>query len=291
MNAINGSAGNGSAGNGSADVHTLAGGYALDALDANEVAAFEAHLRECAACAVEVAGLRETAAVLGFAVATPAPSAMRARVMAQIARTPQLPPEISSEPQLPAEVSPGPQPRERDESKESGPTAGEGRAPHRIPGRRRSSALNRAFALAAALAVLLTGGLGALGWQRAHTAEEARQQLAQAVSIASDPSAQRQTASVTGGGQVVVVVSDGGAAVLADGLADPGDGKIYQLWINHPGEQNMRSAGLGPAGQAASSNWARLVEGMKPGDAFALSIEPEGGSQAPTTDPVVLVNT
>jgi anti-sigma-K factor RskA len=255
----------------------LAGAYALDALDAAEAEQFERHLLECQECADEVRGLRETAAVLGMAVATTPPAALRANVMGEIARTPQLPP---SAPPASGPVS------------EPLPAARPAPEPVRLPAQRRPlAAVNRAVALAAALAVLLAGGLGAVGWQRGRDAEQARQELAQALAIASAPDAERIAAPVAGGGTVTVVTSDGGSAVLASGLADPGEGKIYQLWINHPGEEDMRAAGLGPAGTAADETWTRVVQGMQPGDAFALSVEPEGGSAAPTTDPVVLVQT
>ena len=51
------------------DVHALAGAYALDALPADEQQRFERHLASCEACAEEVRGLAETAALLGEAAA------------------------------------------------------------------------------------------------------------------------------------------------------------------------------------------------------------------------------
>ena len=44
------------------EVHSLAGAYALDALDDLERAAFDRHLRECEACRAEADELREAAA-------------------------------------------------------------------------------------------------------------------------------------------------------------------------------------------------------------------------------------
>ena len=74
------------------DLHTLTGVYALDALDtAAEVARFERHLNRCDSCTGEVRGFRETATRLGFAVARQPPPALRTAVMADVARTRQLP--------------------------------------------------------------------------------------------------------------------------------------------------------------------------------------------------------
>ena len=50
-----------------ADLHTLTGAYAADALDPVERDAFERHLQECADCRQEVAELRATTARLAGA--------------------------------------------------------------------------------------------------------------------------------------------------------------------------------------------------------------------------------
>jgi hypothetical protein len=48
------------------------------------------------------------------------------------------------------------------------------------------------------------------------------------------------------------------------------------------------AAGLGPGGSSAAWGWARVVEGVREGDAVALTVEPAAGSEAPTTTPVVV---
>lgn len=77
------------------DLHHLAAAYTLDALDADERAAFEAHYPSCEICSSEVADFRETAAVLAADVATPPPADLKASVMAEISRTRQLSPRRS----------------------------------------------------------------------------------------------------------------------------------------------------------------------------------------------------
>lgn len=65
------------------DIHELTAPYALDALDAHEVAAFEEHLRECERCREEVAVLRATAASLAHdAPAVAPPAELRSRILA-----------------------------------------------------------------------------------------------------------------------------------------------------------------------------------------------------------------
>lgn len=82
------------------DLHHLAAAYALDALDAEERAAFEAHYPSCEICSTEVADFRETAAVLAADVATPPPADLKASVMAEVARTRQLSPRRTDVVQL-----------------------------------------------------------------------------------------------------------------------------------------------------------------------------------------------
>ena len=78
------------------DVHTLTGAYAADALPDDERREFDQHLEQCPACRQEVAELAATAARLGAAVSAPAPEAMRARVLAEVARTRQVSPVVAS---------------------------------------------------------------------------------------------------------------------------------------------------------------------------------------------------
>ena len=83
------------------DLHTLTGAYALDAIDGSERERFEHHLVRCQPCEYEVRGLQETATRLGQAVASRPPAQMKARVLAAVATTRQLPPLPAARP-LPA---------------------------------------------------------------------------------------------------------------------------------------------------------------------------------------------
>lgn len=76
------------------DRHTLAGAYAMDALDDRDRRRFERHLRRCDACAQEVRGLTETTARLGAAAATPPPPRLKASVLAAARQTRQRAPVV-----------------------------------------------------------------------------------------------------------------------------------------------------------------------------------------------------
>src|SRR2546429_964602 len=73
----------------SADIHTLVGAYALDAVDDLERARFDRHLAECESCALEVAELRATAGRLAEITELAPPARLKDAVLAQVARTRQ----------------------------------------------------------------------------------------------------------------------------------------------------------------------------------------------------------
>src|SRR6266536_2976446 len=64
------------------DLHELTAAYALDALDADDRRAFEAHLRECDDCRSELSSLSETVGALAYATESPVPPAnLRNRIV------------------------------------------------------------------------------------------------------------------------------------------------------------------------------------------------------------------
>jgi anti-sigma-K factor RskA len=182
------------------DIHALAGAYALDAVDDLERAAFDRHLRECGACTIEVAELRETASWLTHAVASPPPPRLRESVLAEIGRTAQ----------------------ERPKRGVSG------------PGRSQRSRLLR-WTVAAVAAAVLAAGVGVGTWTVARHGVEQENARIDAVLAAPDA---RLVSSEMAGGRVTLIVSPSRNAAVAvlDGLADPGADKDYQLWMTGSGD-------------------------------------------------------
>jgi anti-sigma-K factor RskA len=182
----------------SPEVHTLAGAYALDAVDDIERAAFARHLAQCPACAQEVAELQATTARLADVVAAPPPARLRAAVLGQIRQTRQV------------------GPWRRDAARSAG------------------QARWRRVALAAAVAVVVAAGI-AVGTV---TIEEQRVRQARAVAaVLAAPDARTRLAGAPGGGQIKVVLSDSmhEAVAILTGLRPPGAGHSYQLWLIRPG--------------------------------------------------------
>jgi Anti-sigma-K factor rskA len=115
--------------------------------------------------------------------------------------------------------------------------------------------------------------------------DEERHQAAEVAAVLVAPDAEVGTADVTGGGRVSVVMSDalGDAVVVLDDPPEISVELAYQLW--YVGDE-IRSAGVLGSSVDTTTVLLRDVEGA---DAVALSVEPSGGSDQPTTDPITAV--
>lgn len=100
-----------------------------------------------------------------------------------------------------------------------------------------------------------------------------------AVMVADD--ATMLDGSVRTGGTMRIVASPShdAAVVMGTDLETLDDDHVYQVWAMHDGVP--RSVGV--LGRGAGMMYAKSISGA---DAFAVTVEPDGGSPAPTTDPV-----
>ncbi|MFF4273828.1 anti-sigma factor domain-containing protein [Streptomyces sp. NPDC001536] len=252
------------------DPHSLAAPYALDALEPAERARFEKHLRNCPACAAEVRALTEDAVRLAWSTAAPAPAAMRDRVLAAVRTTAQEPVRAQSmrvhEPQLPPHVwgTQAPPARSR---------APRERRPLFVP-----------FATATAAAALVVASLFAV--QANDTRDQLNAERARASEIAhvlAAPDARASTGKDAQGRGIGVVASasEGKAVVTLSGYDDIPADRVNQLWLMRPGAQ-PRSLGLFDA------DTPLVTSGLdKSATSLAVTVEPDGGSPQPTTQPVV----
>lgn len=235
-----------------AGIHELTAGYALDALDAREREAFEAHLPGCERCQEELAGFWEVTGALAIAASGAEPSAgLRERILASVEADRRREAEEGTSNVIPLEAR-----------------------------RRRRLVPLLAAASAAAAALALGAGLyavalhGRLGDTRAALAQERV-----AAAVLADPSA-RTVALARGRGRLVVAPA-GSAALVLDDLAPAPPGKTYQVWVVRG--SRPRAAGLFQAG-------GREVVGVsgdvKPGDVVAVTLERAGGAAAPTSPPL-----
>jgi hypothetical protein len=270
----------------------LIGAWALDALDPAERAQVDDLLARDPDAAREARSLQETAAVLAAAVAVPAPDDVRAAVLAAVARTAQegtagVVDDGSVRPHTaPPHVAP-PRPGTSAGPGSTGPGStglgtGSGTRPAGRPGaRRRRPWLTAVVAAAVAFAVAVPS---TIAWRESQRAAELEARADRITSLLAEPGAQVLTADVATGGTAVAVVTDDAALVTATGVAEPGAGEVYQLWVMQDGVP-VPDATTG----AADGVLEISTDAYRTGDALALTVEPEGGSAAPTTEPVVVL--
>ncbi|MFE3446001.1 anti-sigma factor domain-containing protein [Nocardia sp. NPDC059180] len=141
----------------------------------------------------------------------------------------------------------------------------------------------RWLAAAAALIVAIAVGAGVASYLG--RPDDAGQVTAQ--QVITEPDTRNRVVEAANGATVSVFSSPGlaAAAVSFDDMPPPPPGKVYQVWLIPAGGQPY-SAGV--LDTVPTSDAPRVI---RTGDAaqLALSVEPEGGSAQPTTDPVVAV--
>ncbi|KAB7745145.1 hypothetical protein GA707_04070 [Nostocoides sp. F2B08] len=242
-----------------AHVRDLLAAYLLDAVDEHERLLVEEHLLTCPDCEHEVATLTPTVEALALA-ATPQtpPAQVREAVLHGI--------EPASRPGAPRQTSP--------------PTAFADPARHDDLGARRSSRAARRLSLlvaaAAAVALFMFVAIGPFRGAPDLTTE----------TVAAAADAQRFEAQV-GEATATVIVSremDKVAIETRDMTPAP-EGRDYQLWFSHP-DGTVSDAGVMPRDEDAE-----MVIEVDLGDAVgvAVTMEPEGGSEQPTSEPVLVV--
>ncbi|MBG0856482.1 anti-sigma factor [Streptomyces spinoverrucosus] len=249
---------------GRADPHSLAAPYALDALEGDERARFEKHLERCARCAQEVRALSEDAVRLAWSTAAPAPAALRDRVLAAVRTTAQEPPR-ARENRLPPHVW-GTQP------------------PPARTRTRRTRPLFVPFATATAAAALVVAALFAVQADRSERQLAAERDRAREIAhVLAAPDARAATGKDAEGRTLGVIASasEGRAIVTLNGYDDPPDGRVHQLWLMRPQAQ-PRSLGL------LDDDTPFVANGLDTAaTSLAVTVEPDGGSAQPTTQPVV----
>lgn len=249
------------------DLHALTGAYVLDALDDDERHRFEAHLATCDACTEEVADLQAVTLRLSDASEQPPPWGLRERILLAASRTPQ-----------PEHTTSSTQVVELDR--------------RRRPTPRWTQRLTAAAA--AVLAVTVAGRSYTVAnlteeLAEVESANEQAQRTAEELSdLLAAPDTEMATAESLDGatGRVVASEQRGEAVFIADGLPAVPPGRTYQLWLID--ETGPESAGL------VAPNIDGRVTHLLAGDiaeavAVGVTIEPDGGSAQPTTEPILAI--
>jgi anti-sigma-K factor RskA len=274
----------------------LAGSYVLNALSDDERHDFEALMSRSETTRKEVTGMSETVLLLAHAATPVAPSAaLRSSVLDAIRTLPQLPAQQASVAPDTAggagddhEVAPVRRSVPEMEPSES-ETAGrllEATGPARARWFTRPVAV---LGVAAAAAALFFGG-GAVLQQVSGPGQGTESTASALDEIYAAKDFQRSVADVSTGGTATLVWSEDlkRSAVVFDGLTSlPGD-QTYELWYID------EARGAVPAGTfdtASDSTVTQVLKGeMTPGATIGLTVEPAGGSDAPTSEPIMAVS-
>jgi anti-sigma factor RsiW len=246
------------------DIHSLVGAYAVDAVDDAERARFEAHLATCAECRAEVDGLRGAASSVAALADTPPPASLKAALMRDIGTVRPLPPLVGDQDRADDATAPAP---DQLHARRERRTGSRGRVTHWLAG-------------AAAAAAIVIGGVVWHPWGPG--TPQATVSASQQVLRAGD------ARSYTDRSTTIVRSASLGKAVVRGTLPPPPAGKVYELWLQRP-DGTMAKAGL-------VSDVTGVRDGVVlQGDAATatgagITLEPAGGSDAPTTTPLALVS-
>lgn len=236
--------------NASADEHDslnlagMAGLYALDALEGEELLKFEALLATNAELRDEVAGFRATAARLSEVSAAMPPAALRTNVLAQVAMTRQDPPVI------------------------------------RLDERRRASAGRRALLGAVAAGLVVLAGFG--GYAIADNGDAPASELASILARSdAEVVTLKGVGDDAAAGRVVVSPEAGKVIVISTTIPPVEPGRTYELW-RVDADGSVHKAGLfEPDGSGKVE--AAIEVSLDGAVGLAVTDEPEGGSEQATT--------
>ena len=146
--------------------------------------------------------------------------------------------------------------------------------------------------VAAAAAIVVAAGLGATVWQQNQRQSEleedlaaTQQQLDDSARLMEASDLQTNTADMPEGGTVTVFSSESEQLIRLSpkDIGQPPAGKSMQMWVI--GADGPESAGL-MSGEPVTI----AGEKFSAGSVFGITVEPEGGSKQPTTDPIVAID-
>jgi len=236
--------------------------YALGTLQGGERFALERHLQACAHCRTELERLRGDMALLAVSTSGPRPPARsKARLLAAIAAEPRRPP---------------------------------------VPAHKRRAwwtALEWAATAAAVAIILLLVHQNSrlerqIGDLQADSASQARQltEAKQLLTTLSSPDAARYVL-VAGNtppqpqGRAIYVASSGTLVFLASNMPKLPSQKVYELWLIPTHGAPIPAGVFRPDHEGSGAIVKPPLPAGVEAKTFAITVEPEGGSAAPTTTP------
>lgn len=250
------------------DIRQALGAYALDAVDGDEAAAIEEHVRHCPLCAAELDEHRDVASKLANQGGD-APDVLWDRISARLQVPPGVPEEVPV-PRLIGGVVPGELAGRQGRSSPSGV--------RRSQRRWRASAIGAIAAVAAVAIALLAVQVGRLDSRVGTLSALANRQSMPALAeqALADPQAQHVAlvdSSVPGRTVADLVILPDGTAYLVESTLPPlPANQTYQLW----GMVSGQAVSLGLLGSHPGVE-AFSLDPDAPLRQFAVTAEPAGG--------------
>lgn len=231
------------------EVQQLLGAFAIDAVEADEAAAVEDHLRDCPRCRAEVAQHREAASLLAFSGET-APDALWSRIASSLD---EAPPPIR--------------------------LLGESAPARRAPSRLVLAAAGLAAAVMTVLGIRVADQDRRIDQLSALSNQRGLEQAAAAAAVAPGARTVRLTSDSGTALADAIVLPDGRGYLVQTKLPALDGDHTYQLW-GVMGAQTISLGVLGPTPDITSFRAAG------PLSALAISTERAGGAVAPTRAPL-----
>ena len=234
-----------------------AGSYVLRALPDDEHERFEAHLATCEACRREVADLQMAADTLPLAaVQVGPPPELRERIMAVVRSEAEL---------LNAAGARADEPQPDARARVRGGAGGAGR-------RSRCARCPRRWPPASSSPPGVVGGVVLSGGSDTST-------VTGTVRIASAPSARAS-----------LQLSDDATKLEVRQMPPPPSGKVYQVWLKRPNQNPAPTTALFRTDANGSADVEIQRGRLKGVDQVLVTAEPDGGSMAPTSAPVIVAS-
>jgi anti-sigma-K factor RskA len=223
------------------------GSYLLGALPEDEHHDFEAHLEDCDPCRLSVASLRIAADALPISA-----------------------PPVAAPPELRDRIMQV----VRSEAQLLDAAGSRADRPERVPRRLRLPSLlaRPALAWAAAAVLLVVGGVAGFALNGGGGGGGGVR------TVAADVSAPGATASLR--------VADHGATLDVRGLRNPAPGRIYQVWLKRAGETPEPTNALFTVRSDGTAS-VDVPGDVRHFDQVLVTSEPRGGSEVPTTQPII----
>ncbi|MGA8044848.1 MAG: anti-sigma factor [Dermatophilaceae bacterium] len=241
-------------------VQELLAAYLLDAVDEHDRLLVEEHLLTCPDCERELAALAPTVETLALA---PTPVAPPSRVRDAVLRGIGSPTGADAQDRT----------TETSAAVRAAPVDDLAARRHTHAGRR----LSLLVAAAAAVALFMFLAIGPFRGATPDVTTE---------TVAAATDAERFEARIGDATATVIVSREmDKVAIETQDMAPAPEGRDYQLWFSHP-DGSVTDAGVMPREADAA-----MVLDDEMGDAVgvALTLEPEGGSSQPTSEPMVVI--